>query len=64
MEIPIWEKYLLTREEASAYFLIGVTKLSEWIDSNPKSDCLLWNGTRALIKRKKFEKYLDEISVI
>lgn len=64
MEIPIWEKYLLTREEASAYFHIGVNRLSEWISENPKNDCLIWIGTRVLIKRKLFEKYIDGASVM
>lgn len=63
-DIPIWEKYCLTREEASSYFHIGENRLSEWIREHPNSDCLLWIGTRTLIKRKKFESYLDTVNVI
>lgn len=64
MEIPVWEKYSLTREEASAYFHIGINRLSEWINKNPNHACLLWNGTKVLIKREKFEKYLDGINCL
>ena len=61
--VPIWEKYMLTREEASAYFRIGENRLSEWIKSNPNHDCICWIGNRAMIKRKKFESYLDSVNV-
>lgn len=63
-EVPIWEKYALTKEEAAAYFRIGENRLSEWAKENAQSDCLLWVGTRALFKRKKFEHYLDGVNVI
>lgn len=63
-EVPIWEQYALTVEEAAAYFRIGEGRLREFIKGNINSDCLLWAGNRALIKRKKFEQYLDKINVI
>ena len=63
-DVPIWEKYALTVEEGAAYFRIGEGRLREFIKENANSDCLLWVGSRTLIKRKKFEKYLDEINVI
>lgn len=58
--IPVWEKYILSVNEASEYFHLGDKKLRKLIDDNPKADYLLWNGSRPLIKRKKFEKYIDE----
>lgn len=62
--IPIWEKYALTREEAAAYFHIGENRLGELVNSNVNAEYLLWVGNRALFKREKFEKYLDKINVL
>ncbi len=61
-EIPIWEKYALSVEEAAAYFRIGENKLRKLIDSNLEAQYLLFNGNRVMIKRKKFEEFLDGIS--
>ena len=63
--IPVWEKYTLTLEEASVYFRIGYKKLRKLIDEHPNAGFILWNGNRAQIKRKVFEKFVDEcLSVI
>lgn len=58
-EVPIWEKSNLTLEEASAYFGIGINKLREL--TNVK-DCkyVVWCGSKRLIKRELFEKYLEK----
>lgn len=64
VEIPVWEKYTLTIEEAAAYFRIGINKLRRIISEDPDADFILWNGTRAQIKRKKFEEYIDKLNVI
>ena len=58
--IPIWEKYTLTVQEAAKYFRIGDKKLKRMIDENPNADFIMWNGNRPQIKRKVFEKYVDE----
>lgn len=63
-EVPIWEKYTLTIEEAAAYFRIGEHKLRNLINENPRAEYLLWNGNRAQIKRKLFEKFVDEMDTI
>lgn len=63
-DIPIWEKYLLTIEEATIYFNIGDKKLREFIKENPRADYLLHNGNKTLIKREKFEKTIDLINTI
>lgn len=63
-DIPIWEKYTLTIEEAAKYFRIGESKLRRFIDENPNAKWVLMNGNRIQIKRKQFEKILDEISII
>lgn len=64
IEVPIWEKYTLSIEEAAAYFRVGENKLRKIIAENPDADFVLWNGTRAQIKRKKFEEYIDKLNVI
>ena len=62
--IPVWEKYTLTIDEAARYFRVGENKLRKIVLENPDSDFVIWNGNRPQIKRKIFEKYIDSISVI
>lgn len=62
--IPVWEKYTLSIEEAAAYFRVGESKLRKMVDSNKDASYVLWNGTRAQIKRKIFENYIDSLNVI
>ena len=64
IEVPVWEKYTLSIEEAAAYFRVGENKLRKIIAENPDADFVLWNGTRAQIKRMLFEKYIDRLNVI
>lgn len=58
-EMPFWEQYALTIEEAASYFRIGEKKLRQIANDNMDADFLLWVGTRVLIKREMFEKYLN-----
>ena len=58
-EIPIWEKYTLTIDEAAMYFRIGQKRLRQIAAENPDADFLLLNGNRVQIKRKLFEKFID-----
>lgn len=60
VEIPWWEKYTLTLTEASEYFGIGYKKLSKFVDEHKDENFVLWNGTRAQIKRVLFENYINE----
>lgn len=62
--IPIWEKYTLTIEEAAAYFRIGENKLRNMINENKNADYLLWNGNRVQIKRILFERFIDSLEAI
>ena len=62
--VPLWEKYTLTVEEAAAYFRIGEHKLRNLINENKNADYLLWNGNRVQIKREKFEKFVDGLEAI
>lgn len=62
--VPVWEKYTLSIDEAALYFKIGRDKLRKIIAENPDADFVLWNRTRAQIKRKKFEEYIDKLNAI
>lgn len=63
-DIPIWEKYTLTIEEASRYFRIGENKLRRLAEENPAADWVIMNGNRIQIKRKQFEKVIDSLDAI
>lgn len=63
-EIPWWEKYTLTIEEAAAYFRIGETKLRNICNANRNADYILWNGNRPQIKKNKFERFIDTANAI
>lgn len=58
--VPISEKYMLSIAEASAYFGIGESKLRRLISENKGADYILQNGRKVLIKRKQFERVIDE----
>ncbi len=62
--IPLWEKYTLSVEEAALYFRIGRTKLRKLIAENENASYILWNGNRPQIKRKLFEEYVDKADAI
>ena len=55
IDIPVWEKYTLSVDEAAAYFRIGQNKLRQIIDRDKNADYLLWNGNRPQMKRIKFQ---------
>ena len=63
-DLPIWEKYTLTVEEAAKYFRIGETKLRKLADENPSANWLMMNGNRIQIKRKQFEKWIASLDAI
>lgn len=63
-EIPIWEKYTLSVEEAAAYFRIGEGKLRQLIEVDKSAKFLFWNGNRVQIKRELFERFVDELEAI
>lgn len=62
--IPIWEQFNLTIEEAALYFRIGEKRLRQIVAEQPDADFVLKNGNRILIKRRLFEEYLEEVSVV
>lgn len=63
-KVPIWEKYTLTVAEASDYFNIGESKLRRFLSEHEGESYILMNGTKVLIKRKKFENIIDELGSI
>lgn len=58
-EVPLWEKSNLTIEEAAAYFGIGENKLRE-LTCNDNCKFVLWVGSKRLVKRRAFEKFLEQ----
>lgn len=63
-QIPFWQRYTMSVEEASQYFRIGENKLRRIISENKDADFLLWNGNRPQIKRILFEKYIDRCEAV
>ncbi|HEU6253887.1 TPA: excisionase [Streptococcus pneumoniae] len=63
-DIPIWERYTLTIEEASKYFRIGENKLRRLAEENKNANWLIMNGNRIQTKRKQFEKIIDTLDAI
>lgn len=59
-QIPIWEKSNLTLKEAAEYFGIGINRLKE-ITNDDNCEFVLWVGSRRMIKRKIFEKYIEKL---
>lgn len=64
--VPIADKYLLSISEAAEYFNIGINKMykiaSEYDNFN--YDFVIHNGSKVMIKRKNFEKFLSETASI
>lgn len=48
----------------NCYYHIGEGKLRMLIDEHPNEDFYVMNGNRALIKREKFERYLDQATAV
>ena len=63
-DIHIWKKNTLSMEEATRYFRLGEKKLRRYAEENPDANWLIMNGNRLQIKRKQFEKVIDELEVI
>lgn len=58
--LPISQKMNLTIQEAAEYSNIGINKLRSLTE---KEDCpfVLWVGSKRLIKRQKFEEYVNDL---
>ena len=64
IEYPYWEKYMLTLREAAEYFHIGEKKMRQIVDENMDANFILTSGNRVMVKRKLFEEYLNQATVI
>lgn len=64
IDIPVWERYTLTIEEASRYFRIGENKLRRLAEESKNANWLIMNGNRIQVKRKQFEKIIDTLNAI
>lgn len=62
-EVPIKDKLNLTIEEAAAYSGISERVLRNRL-AEGNYDFILKNGTKTLIKRRLFEKYLESVDAI
>ena len=58
-EIPFWEKSNLTLEEAADYSGIGVNKLREQTNEEG-CEFVLWVGSKRLIKKQKFNEFIEK----
>lgn len=64
-QIPVWERVLITIDEAAAYCHISAKQVRAILDSD--EELYLRNGNRRMIKRERFEKFLanaTDISVL
>ena len=52
-DVPIWEKYTLTIEEASKYFRIGEKKLRKLAEENLDAGWVIVNGCNLVRRTEK-----------
>lgn len=57
-KVEIKDKLNLTIEEAAAYSNIGINKIGELI-KQPRCPFVIYIGRKRLIKRKEFEKFIE-----
>lgn len=57
--IPVYQKMALTIREAAEYSNIGINKIDALL-KQPRCPFVLYIGTRKLVKRKEFEKYISD----
>lgn len=57
-KVPVWEKYALTVKECAEYTNIGENRLRELVRTDG-GNFVLTIGNKTLIKRKAFEKYIN-----
>ena len=60
-KVEIKDKILLTIEEAAAYSGISATTIRGRLKEG-NYDFILKNGTKTLIKRRGFERYLESVA--
>ena len=63
-QVQIQNKFCLTIDEAVIYFNIGEKKLRQIVADNINSGLVIQNGVKILIKRRRFEDYLEEMTAL
>ena len=63
-QVQIQNKFCLTIDEAVIYFNIGEKKLRKLVADNLDSGFIIQNGVKFLIKRKRFEDFLNDRTAI
>lgn len=63
-QVQIQNKFCLTIDEAVIYFNIGEKKLRKLVSDNLESGFIIQNGVKFLIKRKRFEDFLNDLTAI
>ena len=63
-QVQIQNKFCLTFDEAVIYFNIGEKKLRKLVSDNLDSGFIIQNGVKFLIKRKRFEDFLNDLTAI
>lgn len=63
-QVQIQNKFCLTIDEAVIYFNIGEKKLRKLVSDNLDSGFIIQNGVKFLIKRKRFEDFLYDLTAI
>lgn len=62
--IAMKDKYCLTVAEAAIYFNIGEKKIRHIVVGHLDTGLVIQNGSKILINRKNFEKFLDKTTSI
>lgn len=59
VNVPICEKVTLSVKEAAAYSGIGEGKIRD-LSNSENCKFVVWVGSKRMIKRKAFDKFIDE----
>ena len=62
--VPVWRKYSLSIQEAARFYGIGEKRLRQIAVDHRSADFILEIGSHIRIKRKQFERFLDETTVV
>lgn len=60
-DLPLSDKYLLSVSEAAAFFNICEKKIRRLVSQYPNANLAVANGRNILIRRKKFEEFIDTV---
>ena len=63
-KVQVKDKFCLTIDEAAEYFNIGEKKLRKIVADHLDSDFVIQNGVKVLIKRKRFEDFLGDLTAL